>query len=252
MTQHKRDFCDKFGYLPSVKVGEIFPAPCRCERESEMASRERERLQKAAKERVNRMRERGIADMQCRSMTFENDAGYNLDIRAKSLRYAENFDKMLAENIGLLFTGGVGTGKTFFAACIVNALIDKGVFAMLTSLSRVINTDRDNVEHVLRAIEQADLVAFDDVGSERDTSFAYERAFDAIDARVRARKPMIITTNLTPEELGNVTDIKLKRIYDRILGACVPIMVNGGSARVAEQRKKTESARGLLLGESLE
>ena len=31
---------------------------------------------------------------------------------------------MQAENIGYLFWGGVGTGKSYLAACIANALID--------------------------------------------------------------------------------------------------------------------------------
>ena len=32
---------------------------------------------------------------------------------------------MQAENIGYLFWGGVGTGKSYLAACIANALMEK-------------------------------------------------------------------------------------------------------------------------------
>lgn len=41
---------------------------------------------------------------------------------------------------GLLLYGGVGTGKTFAAACIVNALIDTGRPCLMTNFARVLNT----------------------------------------------------------------------------------------------------------------
>ena len=40
---------------------------------------------------------------------------------------------------GLLLYGPVGTGKTYYAACVVNALISKGHPALLNSLPRLIN-----------------------------------------------------------------------------------------------------------------
>jgi DNA replication protein DnaC len=182
-------------------------------------------------------------------MTFSADRGYNPATSTIARNYVENFDFMLANHIGLLFTGDVGTGKTFIASCIVNDLIDKGVSAMMIRLSRIINADLEGAAHILRIIEQSDLVVFDDVGAERDTSFAHERAFMAIDTRILARKPIIVTTNLTFEELAGVTDRMLKRIYDRIIGECVHVPIIGHSIRKVEQVQKTESARGLLLGD---
>ena len=148
----------------------------------------------------------------------------------------------------LLLTGGVGTGKTFYAACIVNALIDQGVFALMTSLNRIIRTPFDQYESVLRSVEEADLVVFDDIGAERDTSFAWERAFDAVDARIRSQKPMIVTTNLSPAELGSAVDLRERRIYDRILGSCVIVPVTGSSIRVKEQQERAAYAKTLLSG----
>ncbi len=250
MTQEKRALCDKTGFFPRIKVGELYPAICRCENEKFYKEQEREKMQKAAKERSERPRLQGLTDPLYRYMTFSADLGYNQQVSKIARQYVENFERMLVDNTGLLFVGDVGTGRTFFASCIVDALIERGFSAIMTTFPRIINADFDNFARMMQVIERSDLVVLDDVGAERDSSFANERAFAAIDIRVRARKPIIVTTNLTPNEMGSVDDIKLKRIYDRILGACITIPVNGRSVRVNEQVKKAESARSLLLGES--
>ena len=41
---------------------------------------------------------------------------------------------------GLLIWGDVGTGKSFFAGCIANALLEKGVPVLMTHFSRILNT----------------------------------------------------------------------------------------------------------------
>ena len=41
---------------------------------------------------------------------------------------------------GLLIWGDVGTGKSFFAGCIANALLEKGVPVLMTNFSRILNT----------------------------------------------------------------------------------------------------------------
>ena len=41
--------------------------------------------------------------------------------------YVDNWEKMKSNSSGLLLWGDVGTGKSFFAGCIANALLEKGV-----------------------------------------------------------------------------------------------------------------------------
>jgi len=43
----------------------------------------------------------------------------------KAKQYAENWDGFRQNGIGLLLFGDVGTGKTFAASCIANAIIDR-------------------------------------------------------------------------------------------------------------------------------
>ena len=78
------------------------------------------------------------------------------------------------------------------------------------------------------------LLIIDDLGAERSTEFAQEQVFNIIDARYRSGKPMIITTNLTAEEIKNPQEVGYARIYDRILERCFPIAVMGESRRRQE------------------
>ena len=43
------------------------------------------------------------------------------------------------KNTGLLIWGGVGTGKSFFAGCIANALMEREVPVCMTNFARILN-----------------------------------------------------------------------------------------------------------------
>ena len=220
-TYTVRRYCDHCGEPIDMEFhGMSFYNRCACRRINDM------------ERRINSLRKKGLTDASMLSMRFENDKQYNPSICNKARAYAAHFGDPDVGNVGLLLTGGVGTGKTFYAACIANALIDRGIFVFMTNLSRIIGSGFDeDYKNALRTIESADLVIFDDIGAERDTDFAWERIFDAIDTRVRSGKPMIVTTNLSPKSMAECQDIQKQRVYDRILGACVTIPVSGPSIR---------------------
>ena len=56
--------------------------------------------------------------------------------------------------------------------------------------------------------------------------------YNIIDSRVKANKPMIITSNLELKDMMECHDIRKKRIYDRILECCYPMYVGGKSFRM--------------------
>ena len=49
---------------------------------------------------------------------------------------------------------------------------------------------------------------------------------------------MIVTTNLSLQEMKNETNLARKRIYDRILTMCIPVQIQGTNMRQEEQREK--------------
>ena len=151
--------------------------------------------------------------------------------------------------LGLILWGDVGTGKTFFAGCIANALLDRGVPVLMTNFSRILNRlaspmgeDRNAY---IESLSQYKLLIIDDLGVERNSEYALEQVFSVIDSRYRQRLPMIITTNLTLAELRGPEDMARARIYDRILERCVPIQLQG------ESRRKIRAAQNLALARTL-
>ena len=68
-----------------------------------------------------------------------------------------------------------------------------------------------------------------------------------IDSRYRSKKPLIVTTNLTLEELNKPTDMAHSRIYDRILEICAPILFGGENLRVEKANEMKTAARNILL-----
>ena len=179
--------------------------------------------------------------------TFENDNGKNPNMsRAKC--YVDRWNKMRSENIGLLLWGDVGTGKSYFAACIANALFELGVSVRMTNFSAILNDlfSCDDKNEYINKLNESSLLIIDDLGIERDTEYALEQVYNIIDARYKSNKPLIVTTNLSLTELKNPVDTAHKRIYDRVLEMCVPIRFNGENIRCEKAKRKMDTAKRLF------
>lgn len=213
---------------------------CRCEADR----RETERLRKIEREKIEELRKNGIHDSTVDSWTFENDDGTNPKMET-ARKYVKNWPEMLSENIGLLIYGTVGTGKTYMAASIANALLDNCVSVLVTSFPRLINKlgrfDGDN-NAFLKSLNRYKLIVIDDLGVERQSDFVMEQVYGIIDERYKSGKPMIITTNIPIEEIRNPKDVRYSRIYDRILENCIPVQVTGESRRAALHAQKMKKA----------
>jgi DNA replication protein DnaC len=90
------------------------------------------------------------------------------------------------------------------------------------------------------------LMIVDDLGMERNSEFAREQIFSVIDSRYRSQLPMIVTTNLSLDELKDTTDLSKARIYDRVLERCLPIRVNEQNIRELNQAAVLARAKQLL------
>ena len=92
------------------------------------------------------------------------------------------------------------------------------------------------------------LLIIDDLGVERNSEFAREQVFNIIDSRYRSQLPMIVTTNLTVDELKNPADLARARIYDRVLERCTAIKVNDQNIRKLNMAENLTRAKQLLEG----
>jgi DNA replication protein DnaC len=177
----------------------------------------------------------GLPDPELRQHTFENDLGYNPRQIKMARNFVENWEEFRKNSMGLLLWGDVGTGKSFIAGCIANALLDRGVPVMMTNFTRLLNklTDLHSGDRnkYIDSLNTYPLLIIDDLGVERNSEFAREQVFSIIDSRYRSQLPMIITTNLTVEELKNPADLMRARIYDRVMERCTPVRVNNQNIR---------------------
>ena len=92
------------------------------------------------------------------------------------------------------------------------------------------------------------LVVIDDLDVERSTEYAMETVYMVIDERYKAKKPLIVTTNLTLEELCKPKSMDYQRIYDRILELCIPVAFKGESIRRKTANKKMRRMKEILDG----
>ena len=169
---------------------------------------------------------------------------------SKAKEYAEKWEDFSREGIGLLFFGNVGTGKSYAAGCIANALIDNMISVLFISMSDIVNRMQNNFgadhDHCIKMILRPDLLILDDLGAERNTSYGKERVFDVVNKRLLSKKPMIITTNIPLATMKQATDIDDRRIYDRVLEVCVPVHFEGKSFRIGNAEANLKKAAELL------
>ena len=166
------------------------------------------------------------------------------------MNYVDNFAEMRKRGKGLLFYGEVGTGKTFYAACIANALIDRGYPCLMTDFPRLEKTISEMLEgkqEYIDGLNKFPLLVIDDLSRERDTSYMNEIVQDVINARYQAGLPTIFTTNLTKEEISHPKDISKQRPYSRLLEMCFPVKVEGKDRR-REKLKEDHAELKDLLG----
>lgn len=206
---------------------------CKCEAER-LQREEEERERRAQAEKIARYRMEGLPEQKMYDWTFANADGSNAKLMAGLKRYADNFDEFYRLGKGLILCGTVGTGKTYGAACIANALIDRGIPAMLTKVERIANTAIDmsrGKQDYIDSFRRYPLLILDDIAAERNTAYMQEIVYNVIDGRYTSGRPLIATTNLTPEQLMHPTSITERRIYSRLLEMCVPIEFVGADKR---------------------
>lgn len=202
---------------------------CSCKLKEIEAAKERERAQEREKKRRICFAESNMS-----TWTFENDDRRNEKVSDAMARYAEQFPDFRREGKGLLLYGNVGTGKTYFAACIANRLIDMDYNVLMTNFASLTNKIQgmfEGKQEFIESLNRYSLLIIDDLGAERNSEYMKEMVFNIIDSRYRSGLPFIITTNLSTDDIKKAQDIGYSRIYDRILERCFPVEVAGVSRR---------------------
>lgn len=244
----------KFSGTIAERLGVVRHVPRNCVCMRIMFDEEDAAEAKAKREREIRERKiNGLKSEKYRKSTFDKDDGRNPKIRRMCERYVEKRGNMIDGNYGLAFLGSNGSGKTFWASCIANALIEAGATVLMTTLKNLIEEMTADYgaerENVLRRIKNVQFLILDDYGAERGTDYSLEQAFEIIDTRYNAGKPLIITANLTEDTLRNPPSINYARSYSRIVELCPAMIRVEGERREEIAAEKRKALAEILRGE---
>lgn len=147
----------------------------------------------------------------------------------------------LAE-IGLLFMGPCGVGKTHLAVGTIKALIEqKGIpclFYDFRDLLKEIQNSYNSVSNsselgVLAPVYKAEVLVLDDLGATKPTDWARDTMFQIINNRYNDRKVTIFTTNYLDNQTDqmskeeSLTDRIGVRLRSRLHEMCQTVTVQG-------------------------
>lgn len=243
-----------FSGAMAEQLGETRWVPRNCEcMKSVFAKEEAEREKQKQLAEAEQIRHSSLREKKYRENTFACDDGRNMKIRRMCERYVEKRGEMIDGNYGLAFLGSNGCGKTFWASCIANALLDAGSSVLMITLKKLIDETTADFgefrESILRKVKTVDFLILDDYGAERGTDFSLEQAFEIIDTRYNAGKPLIITANLTEEILKNPPSMNHGRSYSRIIEMCPAVIHVEGERREGIAAEKRKALAGILRGD---
>lgn len=229
--------------------GMLFPVVCRCEREAD------EKIKKQLDEYEHIQQQKqlvsGIKAEAFKAYTFDNDDRRNVSISKLCCDYIRHWQEVEQISGGLLFYGDVGGGKTFYAGCIANALIKRGVPVLFTSLRDLVD-NRQNAKYKgteLWDLKEYRLFVLDDIGAEKLNRADLDTAFQVIDDIYLLKKPLIVTTNLTLDQLRKPNNQEIARLYSRILERCPkPVFVdNSQRNRITAADEKQKQIDEILI-----
>lgn len=227
----------------------IFKNNCKCDRERFEKQKQREKEQE-----IERLKRSCFISMSQWAYTFDNYKGEKDKSYIIAKNYVKEYEQMKKENIGLLFCGTVGSGKTYLACCIANALIEEYMIRVkIRNFAQIINDlqksgfDLDKNKYI-ENLTNVSVLILDDLGIERDTSYAKEQVYNIVNSRYLKKKPTIFTTNLPYEKIQNSDDgVEYERIYSRIIEMCIPVKVMGEDFRKRLQKEKLKQNKERLL-----
>lgn len=118
-------------------------------------------------------------------------------------KYTQKFGKQCTN---MLFLGNPGCGKTFLSCAVGVELIKNGYFVLYTPVQQMIDVFeaakfKNDRQADTSVYTECDLLIIDDLGAEMQTGFSDSVLYSVINDRLNLKKPMLISTNLTIEQL---------------------------------------------------
>ena len=154
----------------------------------------------------------------------------------KNLNYLKKYVNAFPTGENLLLFGGAGLGKTHLSIAIASEVIKKGYGVFYCSAEYLMahlererfGRNNDNSVIFSDAVNECDLLVLDDLGTEFLNQFTKSQIYDIINTRLLMKKPTIINTNLTMEEIEQKYTA---RISSRLIGNYKTLLFEGNDIR---------------------
>lgn len=153
--------------------------------------------------------------------------------------FVRNFKK---DYRNILFYGTVGTGKSFLSGCIAKELLDMGCSVIYFSAAELFgllaqysfdHTGNVSLQDFCADIYSCDLLIIDDLGTEVTNTFTASWLFLCLNERALRGKAVIISTNLSLEE---IRDRYSDRIFSRVTSSFSLCKLTGRDIRIDKKR----------------
>ncbi len=179
------------------------------------------------------------------TLSTEYYQGEDLRRFESAVDLCRNFIKNFNQDYhNILFYGTVGTGKSFLSGCIAKELIDKGYSVIYFSSSGLFDMlarysfdykEKEALQDFCEDIYGCDLLIIDDLGTEITNTFVASQLFSCLNERGLRKKAIIISTNLSLEELR---DRYSDRIFSRITSSFSLCKLTGQDIRICKKRNR--------------
>ncbi|EGW41852.1 ATP-binding protein [Desulfosporosinus sp. OT] len=135
----------------------------------------------------------------------------------KALNAAKSFVNECQQNphgLGLLFTGPVGSGKTYLAASIANELIEAQLQVLFIVVPDLLDELRASYKSEVNEMDLLDtartipILILDDLGAHNYTDWTRNRLYSIINYRMNELLPTVITSNLSLDEMEDYIGVR--------------------------------------------
>jgi len=178
---------------------------------------------------------------------YKSIDAYNFDVRdgitAKQFNRLASGD-FVRQAANVVFYGGFGVGKTHLAIALAGLLCEAGFRCLFSSthgmIGQLVLAKRDlTLGSLFKRLDKYDLIVCDELGYVPHDQDGADLFFQLISARDE-RKSMLITTNLTYSEWGQVflNTRTTQAAVDRIIHNCETFNIAGDSWRELAAKKR--------------
>ncbi len=178
------------------------------------------------------------------TLSYEYYTGEDLQHFTAAVALSRDFVQNFKQDYhNLFFYGTVGTGKSFLSGCIAKELLQAGCSVIYFSASALFDTlarytfdgrEKELLQAFYGDLYGCELLIIDDLGTEVTNSFVTSQLFSCLNERALRRKSVIISTNLSLEELR---DRYSDRIFSRITTGFDLCKLTGPDIRICKKRQ---------------